>query len=633
MAGLIRQGDIELIRNTVRVDEVIGEHVVLKSAGVGSLKGLCPFHDERTPSFTVRPALGRWHCFGCNESGDVYEFVMRMENLAFAEAVQRLADRVGVTITREDGGRIEKNTPEPGSRKRILEANAAAAAYYQKQLFEPQAEAGRIFLAGRGFDPAAAERFGVGFAPQGWDHLLSYLRGQGFRDADLLAAGLMSSGRSGRPYDRFRGRLIWPIRDITGACVGFGARKLFEDDDGPKYLNTAETAVYRKSHVLYGIDLARRAIASQKQVVVVEGYTDVMACHLAGIDTAVATCGTAFGEDHVTTVRRLLNDDSTGSVIFTFDGDAAGRAAARKAFSLDHQFLARTYIAVDDSGHDPCDLRTTGGDTAIVKLLDSRKPLFEFVMRSTLADFDLDTNEGRVLAVRRTAPIVAGIKDSALRPQYARSLAGWIGLPIEDIHTAVRNAQRSRRNPPHGPRRPDDTESTSSAAKLATEAVQDLMTTTDPVIRLECQVLEVMFQVPHLIPEYLIEQLHPRVFTTPSLRDAFEGIRSVTPWPTHISASWADQVMSSVPLVVAPLLSAVGASQIPAAHDQESMTRYARGIVTALLDTQLTRERTDLLAQLRRLEGSDDTERQRSLSTQLADLEKQRRTARESSHW
>ena len=244
---------------------------------------------------------------------------------------------------------------------------------------------------------------------------------------------------------------MWPIRDLGGDVIGFGARKLFDDDDGPKYLNTPETPIYKKSQVLYGIDLARRDISKNQQAVIVEGYTDVMACHLAGITTAVATCGTSFGTEHIKVLRRLLMDDDQmrGSVVFTFDGDAAGQKAALRAFEEDQRFVTQTFVAVEPTGLDPCDLRLQHGDAAVVALVDRRVPLFEFAIRSTLAAYDLETAEGRIAALREAAPIVAKIRDTALRPEYARRLAGWLGARRRDGRAggAVRGPGRQAPTP------------------------------------------------------------------------------------------------------------------------------------------------------------------------------------------
>ncbi|MET0590858.1 MAG: DNA primase, partial [Naasia sp.] len=390
MAGRIRKSDIDEVRSRVNIADIVGDHVALKPAGVGSLKGLCPFHDERSPSFHVRPAVGRYHCFGCGEDGDVYTFLQKLDHATFAEAVERMAQRIGYTLHYEDGG----PATETGNRARLLAANRAAGEFFVEKLGSPDADPGRRFLGERAFDRAAAEHFGVGYAPKSWDELTKHLRGRGFTNEELAASGLVSSGDRG-PYDRFRGRVMWPIRDLTGETVGFGARRLFDDDKGPKYLNTPETPIYHKSQVLYGLDLAKRDMSRARQVVVVEGYTDVMACHLAGITTAVATCGTSFGVDHIKVIRRILGDDSgLGEVVFTFDPDAAGQKAAVRAFAEEQRFAAQTYVATGPEGLDPCDLRLSRGDEAVRAMLDSKKPMFEFMIRQQLNAHDLDTVEG-----------------------------------------------------------------------------------------------------------------------------------------------------------------------------------------------------------------------------------------------
>ncbi|MDR0944826.1 MAG: DNA primase, partial [Bifidobacteriaceae bacterium] len=460
--GRIKQEDVERVREAARIDEVAGERVTLKPAGPGSLKGLCPFHDERTPSFHVRPALGVWHCFGCGEGGDTIAFVMKADSLPFKEAVEYLAGRYGIDLHYEAGG--PPDGIKTSGRQRLLEANRLAGEYFRAQLDSPEAAAGRQFLEGRGFDRAAADRFGVGYAPKGWDNLLRALRGRNFTDAEIQGAGLVSQGQRGC-YDRFRGRLIWPIRDLTGAVIGFGARRLYDDDQGPKYLNTPETAVYHKSQVLYGVDLAKKDISRSREIVIVEGYTDVMAAHLAGVTTAVATCGTAFGQDHIRVVRRLLGDTGDaaagvitsdgvahgGRVVFTFDGDAAGQKAAMRAFSEDQRFYAQTFVAVAPDDMDPCELRLARGGQAVKDLVASASPLFKFAIRTVLKSFDLETAEGRVAGMRAAAPIVAGIRDHGLRRDYTRQLAGWIGTDEREAQRAVRAARSGGAGGRRGP--------------------------------------------------------------------------------------------------------------------------------------------------------------------------------------
>jgi DNA primase len=438
VAGKIRDEDIALIRERTAIVDVISERVTLKSAGGGNLKGLCPFHDEKTPSFTVSATRNVYFCHGCGAGGDAIRFVMDAEHLSFVEAIERLAGRAGIELHFIEGGPAPVRQNQ-GQKQRLLAANKAAAEFFAAQLATPAARTAREFLAQRGFDRSSAERYGCGFAPEGWDTLVVHLRGCGFSSAEMDAAGLAKPARSGNLIDRFRRRLIWPIQDLAGDVIGFGARKLFDDDDGPKYLNTPETLLYKKSHVLYGVAQAKREIARQGRAVIVEGYTDVMACHLAGVPTAVATCGTAFAADHIGVLRRLLLDTDTlsGEIIFTFDGDAAGQKAALRAFADDQRFVAQTFIAVSPDNMDPCDLRLAKGDAAVRDLVARREPMISFALRSVLSRYDLDTAEGRVGALRETAPLVAKIKDRALRPEYARKLAGDLGMEMDEVARAV----------------------------------------------------------------------------------------------------------------------------------------------------------------------------------------------------
>ena len=321
-----------------------------------------------------------------------------------------------------------------------------AQEFYLERLLESQeARIGRDFLRERGFGGDAARRFGVGFAPRGGEELSRHLRSKGFTEEELVLGGLSGRGSRGT-YDRFRGRLVWPIRDITGDTVGFGARRLYDDDRiAAKYLNTSETPIYKKSTVLYGLDLAKKAIAAERQAVVVEGYTDVMACHLAGVEGAVASCGTAFGVDHIKVLRRIMRDEADlapARVVFTFDGDAAGQKAAMKAFNEDQRWASQSFVAVAEGGMDPCDLRIAQGDDAVRHLVDDAVPMFEFAVRTTINRFDMSTAEGRVQAMRAAAPIVNSIRDSSMRPEYVRTVAGWIGVEVEQVQAEVARAGR-----------------------------------------------------------------------------------------------------------------------------------------------------------------------------------------------
>ncbi|MEV8015493.1 DNA primase [Streptomyces sp. NPDC086554] len=440
MAGRINDEDVKAVRDAVPIDAVVSDYLQLRNAGGGNLKGLCPFHDEKSPSFQVSPSKGLFHCFGCQEGGDTIAFVMKIDHLTFSETVERLAAQAGITLRYEEGGYNPSN--QRGERIRLVEAHKIATQFYIDQLESPEAEIGRKFLAERGFDQAAAAHFGVGYSPAGWDHLTRFLRGKGFSDKELTLSGLSQEGRRG-PIDRFRGRLMWPIRDISGEVVGFGARKLRDDDNGPKYLNTPETPIYKKGQVLYGVDLAKKEIAKTSRAVVVEGYTDVMACHLAGVTTAIATCGTAFGGDHIKILRRLLMDNGSARVIFTFDGDAAGQKAALRAFEDDQKFAAETYIAIAPEGMDPCELRLAKGDGAVADLVEPRTPLFEFALRQIVGRYDLETPAGRAAALDEAGPVVARIKNSGAQHEVAVQLAGMLGI-LDTQFVVKRVAQLAR---------------------------------------------------------------------------------------------------------------------------------------------------------------------------------------------
>ena len=657
------------MRERARLEDVVGEHVTLKSAGVGSLKGLCPFHDERTPSFHVRPQLGYWHCFGCGEGGDVITFIEKINHLGFAEAVEYLADRTGVQLRYEEGGAVRRGV-EPGTRQRLMDANRLAEAWFREQLATPEAQPGRDFLTARGFDRHAAAHFGVGYAPAGWDHLARYLRSSGYTEAELVDSGLCSrGGQDGRRvYDRFRGRLIWPIRDVTGATVGFGARKLSEEDQGPKYLNTPETPVFHKSQVLYGLDLAKREVARSHRIVVVEGYTDVMAAHLSGVTTAVATCGTAFGADHVRVVRRLLGDVDDpaagvvtgqgreargGEVIFTFDGDAAGQKAALRAYAEDQRFATQTFVAVDPGGLDPCDLRMKEGDTGIPRLLSRRVPLFEFVIRTSLSHLDLDTSEGRVRGLRSAAPVVAGIRDRALKREYARRLAGWLGLPDAEVHAAVQAAGRRGAQPSaaRGGQWPAD----ETAGPDAAAPVRGLPPVTDPVEQLEREALAVIIQFPVAAHQAGADELGADSFGQLTHRAVYEAVAAAggtgevpglvqqavaagmgeQEAQRRATLRWLQQVRDGAIGLVEAAITELAVAPLPLPTirgrgtevDVSGLDRYAKGVLSSLAVMGINRQLVEMRSRHRRMSPQD--EGYRELFSQIAALEQRRMQIRQ----
>jgi DNA primase len=602
MAGRIKDEDVQHIRDHAPIDDVVGEYVQLKSAGGGQKKGLCPFHDEKSPSFHVTPSKGYFHCFGCQTGGDVIAFLMKIDHLSFTETIERLADRIGYTLRYEESGSAPSGPSV--NRSRLVAANALAATFFQEQLnTSPDAAHGRDLLTKRGFDKSACQTFGVGYAPDSWDALTKHLRAAGYTIEELELAGLSKMGERG-PIDKFRNRLTWPIRDISGDVVGFGARKLAsdEEDQGPKYLNTSETPIYKKSQVLYGLDMAKKEIAKKRQVVIVEGYTDVMAAHLAGITTAVATCGTAFGAEHIRIIRRLLMDDDAfrGEVIFTFDGDAAGQKAAMRAFSEDQKFVTQTFVAVEPDGLDPCDLRQTKGDLALRDLIAKRVPLFEFAIRTELKLHNLTTAEGRVNALNATAPLVAQIRDKSLRPEYSRLLAGWLGIEVEIVTSAV--SQGARRSVPTAVQNDEDQVDQSWRPHPQ-----------EPRLLLEREVLKARLQMPDLVTTW--SEIEDAAFTHPAYIEMKRVIDAHALSTIQIDEI-SDERMKTLftELTVEPIRS-----------DGEVSARYIESIVARLREVGISRAIADLKSNLQRLNPVENPDEYNAAFASLVALETTRR--------
>jgi len=639
VAGKIRAEDILAVKERTSIEEVVREHVTLTRRG-SALVGLCPFHDEKTGSFNVNPHNGFYHCYGCGAGGDVIKFVTEIEHLTFTEAVERLAAKCGVELRYEDGGGRREEAGGAGRRARLIEAHRVAQEFYAAYLLSAgEARAGRDFMRERGFDGTVAKRFGVGFAPRGGEELVRHLRGKGFSDDELVTGGLAGRGTRGL-YDRFRGRLVWPIRDITGDTVGFGARRIFPDDRiEAKYLNTSETPIYKKSTVLYGLDAAKKAISSQRVAVVVEGYTDVMACHLAGVETAVASCGTAFGIDHIKVLRRIMRDEADlepARVIFTFDGDQAGQAAAMKAFKEDQRWMSQSFVAVAPGGKDPCELRQSDGDAAVRALVEDAVPMFEFAVRTTIARFDLDTAEGRVAAIRAAAPIVAEIRDQSLRPEYTRRVAGLVGVEVELVAAEARRAAaaptgtgRERHKPERVLPEPSESMVEPSADELAAAFPQPNLR--DPVVQAERQLLQCLLQFPDAVDPLDLPLLEVADFTAAAHQAVFAAVAGVgLPSPTMSAPAWHSALAEAAPLAIHPLLAELAVASLPVLLDPMTgrpATRYVDSLVTRVREVALSRQIADALGQLRRLDATPDADadpdRRRALAVRLQDLQRQ----------
>ncbi len=617
--------DIAAIRERVRIEEVVGDYVQLRNAGADSLKGLCPFHNEKSPSFHVRPNHGHFHCFGCGEGGDVYAFVQKIEHVSFVEAVEQLADRVGYPISYT--GPATSVQRDRGTRSRLVAANAAAAEFYAAALESAEAAPARQYLTERNFDAEAAHRFGCGFAPSGWDSLTKHLQRKGFDFKELEAAGLSKQGRRG-PIDRFHRRLLWPIRSSASEVIGFGARRIFDDDPmEAKYINTPETLLYKKSSVMFGIDLAKRDIAKGHQAVVVEGYTDVMAMHLAGVTTAVASCGTAFGDEHLGMLRRLMMDDSffRGELIYVFDGDAAGRAAALKALDGEQNLAGQSFVAVAPNGMDPCDLRLKSGDGALRDLVARRTPLFEFAIRTAIAEMDLDTAEGRVAALRRCVPMVGQIKDPTLRDEYARQLSGWVGWDdVAQVIDRVRSQAKKPKAPARGARRGEQHPGGAAPAEPR-EMGAARPDPRDPTLWPQREALKSALQYPALAGP-VFDTLTVESFTHPGYAAVRAAIETAGGTSTGVTgAEWLDTVRQrTTSALTAGLISELGVEAI--AVDEEHLPRYIAGVLARLQEVWMGRQIAEVKSKLQRMSPIEQGDEYHALFGDLVAMEAYRRS-------
>jgi DNA primase len=554
--------------------------------------------------------------------------VQNIDHLDFADAVERLADRAGVQLRYVEGS-AAPHRPQ-GQRVRLLDAHRLAAEFYTEQLSGAEAQPAREFLKQRGFDEAAAIMFGCGFAPGSWDALTKHLLARGFTGPELTVGGLSRESGRGSLIDRFHRRLLWPIREVGGDVVGFGARRLFDDDRvDAKYLNTPETPIYKKSQLLYGVDMAKREIARQHRAVIVEGYTDVMACHLAGVTTAVATCGTAFGAEHVSVIRRLLMDSDafTGEVIFTFDGDAAGMKAAERAFADDQKFMSQTFVAIEANGLDPCDLRLASGDTALLDLVAGRIPLVEFVLRSTVARFDLDTAEGRVAAMDGGIPHVARIKDRSLRDEYARRLAGLIGFGLEEqVVARVRGLARADDRSASGAVARNGSASATAPAG-APAAERPVQKVDESVASVEREVLKVALQLPAIAgpafdaldEDAFLVSAHRRVRVAIAAAGGTAAAVSGPGWTETVVAKMDESLRAGVH----------GLSVEPLHTGPLSQDRYADAMLARLQEIVAARQISALKSRLQRINPQDHPDDHARLFGELISLEKHRRTLRE----
>jgi DNA primase len=610
VAGRIRKEDIDALRERARIVDVVGDHTSLKRAG-SRMKGLCPFHSERTPSFTVDPGTNLYYCFGCGAGGDIYRFLMQVEGLEFNEAVEQLARRSGHTLHYEEMSAGEKRAL--GQRTKLVDINAAALAFFRSSLYSEVGTVARDYLKGRGFTKEDAEHFQVGFARNEWDALARHLtEEQRFPARDVIEAGLAVRNDRGGLRDRFRGRLIFPVHDLSGDVIGFGGRILPELDYGdfepPKYYNSPETPLYKKTRVLYGIHEARPAIVRAESVLICEGYTDVMALHQAGFANAVATCGTAVGPEHLRLVSRYAND-----VVLAFDADAAGATAASRAWEAARQVEGEgggdggrrfdLKVLVLPPGTDPADVVRGDGIEALRQAVDAATPVVPFVIRRGIDGADLGSEAGRTAVLREALEVLRQESDDDLRRQYARTeVADRIGVSVEFVEkTAARMGIQI------------DTHAGADAGSLRARrrgAYGAIATVTPQRAAWQRTVLRFALQRPEILPDEWFE-LTEADFSHPKAQAIFRAIHDaggVGVDTNAVLAAAADDEARS-------LIMAVSMEEGP--DGDERIT--ARDVTRRLLADRLQAQRAAMEEQLLQVNPQTDPDEWRALNGRLAD--------------
>ena len=589
----IKEDDIDALRERADIVEVVSAVSQLKRSGAHTFKGLCPFHSEKTPSFQVDAAKGLWHCFGCGEGGNVYHFVQKIENLPFPEAVEWLARKFAFELHYEEA-RPGEHTAARGRKARLVEANDAAARFFNQQLFTAaDASAARTYLESRGFGREVAERWQLGYAP-GRNALARHLMAKGFKQDEMVDAGLVRvSDRDGSLYDTFRQRITFPTWNLQGDVVGFGARAL--GDEQPKYLNTMETPVFSKSRVMYGLNRAKSAIA-RGAALVVEGYTDVIALHEAGVHEAVATNGVALGDTHFEQLKKF-----SSRAILMFDADAAGTGATERGFGIHHRISMEVLVAPLPPGRDPADVVASDGEEGIRKVVDAALPLLEFKLEQTLNKLPLDTPEARSHAVRQACEVLGWHPDPIARHEYAFMAARRIGVDPEVVHRAL-DEERSRRSGTGG----TETEATRDRrfpghVKVEREALQLLLLRTQEAGPWATQV-------------------EPANFTSAPRRELFTQARSWVERGSAIDERAFAQGLSPDALSMFTELT-VGA-EVP---EDDELEGRLREVFVRLQVFALEREIKGRRNTLQEINPLDDPQRHDELFTELVGLEATRR--------
>ncbi|MFC1915290.1 DNA primase [Chloroflexota bacterium] len=428
---------IDEVKQRTDIADVVNQYVSLKKAG-RNLSGLCPFHSEKHPSFFVYPAQQSWHCFGCNTGGDVLSFIMKKDDMNFGEALRLLAERAGITIPSKfdrEEGKEEK--------ERLFKINEAAAQYFHNLLINsPKGAKARKYITSRGFSSKTMADFQLGFSLNSWDSLKQYLLERGYTESELLTAGLLSEADNGQTHDRFRNKLMFPILDIKGHVIGFGARVL--DDSLPKYVNSPQTPTFDKSRSLYGINLAATGIRQQDMAVIVEGYTDAITAHQNGFSDVVASMGTAVTEEQAGSLKRL-----TKNIVLALDADAAGEEAMLRGISYENILESEIRVLTLPEGKDPDDAIKDGADTWR-KLITEALPIMDYTFNMITAKLDLTTARDKSLAVQKLGPIINEMKDSVRKAHYIQKLARLVQVSERTIEAELSRIRPgpSRRRPP-----------------------------------------------------------------------------------------------------------------------------------------------------------------------------------------
>jgi DNA primase len=497
--------DVVRVRDATDLVALASEHLALKRVGKRMI-GLCPFHSEKSPSFSVNPDLGFYYCFGCQASGDAITFVREVEHLDFPDAVERLASRAGITLRYDDKAVAKDRT----KKQRLSEAVVAAVAFYHGLLLE-SADGGlaRRYLRSRGFDGDAARQFQLGWSPDAWDQLSVHLQRQKFARDDIVDAGLAFVNKVNKLQDQFRARLMFPIYDSRGEAAGFGGRTL--SGDPAKYKNSPETPIYQKSRLLYGLNWAKGEIVGRGEVVICEGYTDVMAFALAGAPNAVATCGTALADDHFQILKNLAR-----KVVLAYDGDAAGKGAADKWYGWEQRYEIQLQVADLPAGRDPADV-WHDDPQQLLRALERATPFLQFRLDRVLAAADLATLEGRARAAETGAAIVAQHPSDLVRDQYVMKLAGELDIDADRLRETVARQRRE-----------------SSAPSAASGPPPTRAARTD--LRVDRRELDVLLYAVHE-PELVVDWLDARLFADPVARGAFEMIASADDFHVALAES------------------------------------------------------------------------------------------------